>query len=182
MLEFAAFSAQREIELQWATNTGYRNDYYIVEKSIDGATFETLSRVENEDLGDDVIAYNDIDPSPALGDNYYRIKQVYSDGSFDYTEIKHIPFNIDLENLSMYPNPVQEVLNFNLKPLAGKSATISIINNYGQVVQIANLDKVENDNFSMALSQNITNGFYQVFIETEGQKPLTKKLIIKRLY
>ena len=181
MLEFAAFSAQREVELQWATNTGYKNDFYIVEKSTDGATFTEIERIENVDLTDDVMAYNGIDPIPALGDNYYRIKQVYVDGSFDYTEVKNIQFNIDLEGLSMYPNPAQNELNFNLKAVAGKSASIHILNNFGQLVKSMEMEKVESTNMQLSLD-NMANGFYQVLIQVEGQKPISKKLVVERLY
>lgn len=181
MLDFAAFPAQREVALQWVTNTGYKNDYFEIEKSIDGAIFETLQRVENLDFTDDLESYNGIDPTPALGDNYYRIKQVYTDGSFDYTDVQNIPFNIDLENLSMYPNPAQSELNFNLKAVAGKSTNIHIINNFGQVVQSMEIDKVESTNVQLSL-ENMANGFYQVLIQVEGQKPITKKLIVERMY
>ena len=181
MLDFAAFPAQREVALQWVTNTGYKNDYFEIEKSIDGATFETLQRVENLDFTNDLESYNGIDPTPALGDNYYRIKQVYTDGSFDYTDVQNIPFNIDLENLSMYPNPAQSELNFNLKAVAGKSTNIHIINNFGQVVKSMELDKVESTNVQLSL-ENMANGFYQVLIQVEGQKPITKKLIVERMY
>jgi len=124
LLAFSAFKAAREVELQWATNTGFRNIYYEVEKSVDGTHFETIQRVENAVVTSELEAYNSVDPTPSLGDNYYRVKQVYVDGSFDYTEVKNIPFNIDLEKLSMYPNPAQTSLNFNLKSVAGKSTSI----------------------------------------------------------
>ncbi len=182
MLAFEAFTAQREVALQWATNTGYRNNYYIIEKSLDGVSFEALARVENSDLSDEVETYNGIDPTPALGDNYYRIKQVYTNGTFDYTEIKNIEFNIDLEGLSMYPNPAQNLLNFNLKPVVGKSVTIRITNNFGQVVSTLDLGTVENESVQFPLNKHIPNGFYQVFIEVSGQKAITRKLIVKRLY
>ena len=181
MLAFEAFTAQREVALQWATNTGYRNNYYIIEKSTDGSSFEELARVENSDLSDAVATYNGIDPTPSLGDNYYRIKQVYTDGSFDYTDIKNIQFNIDLDGLSMYPNPAQNVLNFNLNHIVGKEANIHIINNFGQVVNSLEIDKVENGNVQMTVD-NLPNGFYQVMIQAGNQRPITRKLIIEKLY
>ena len=181
MLDFTAFSAQREVELQWATNSGYRNDYYQIEKSTDGVNFETIQRMENVDFTDEVEVYNGLDPSPALGDNYYRIKQVYTDGAFDYTNVQFVNFNIDLEGFSIYPNPATDELNFNLKSLAGKSTEIHIINNFGQLLKSMKMDKVESDNVQISLD-NIPNGFYQVLIQVNGQKTITKKLVVERLY
>jgi hypothetical protein len=180
MLDFTAFPAQREVELQWATNTSYRNAYYIIEKSIDGANFENIQRVENLENSDQVELFNAIDFKPALGDNYYRVKQVYKDGSFDYTDVKNVRFNIDLESLSMYPNPAQDELNLNLKAIAGKEANIKIINNFGQVVQQVDIGKVENNNVRIPLN-NLENGFYQVHIQVDKGRAITKKLIIDNL-
>jgi len=105
---------------------------------------------------------------------------MYFDGSFDYSLTELINFNIDLENLSMYPNPVQDKLNFNLKSLTGKAVNINIINNFGQVVKTQQIDNVEADNVQLSLD-NVASGFYQVLIQVGNQKPITKKLIVEKL-
>jgi len=104
-LEFVAFPVQRQVELQWATNTGWRNDYFELQKSIDGETFETIQTIVNKEETDDLVAYTEQDLTPQLGANYYRIKEVRLDGSVEFTNIEQINFSIDLENFSMYPNP-----------------------------------------------------------------------------
>ena len=180
-LDFSAFKAAREVELQWVTNTGYKNAYYEIEKSVDGTTFETLQRVENEDFSDDMEFYNGIDPVPALGENYYRIKQVYTDGTFDYTDIQTINYTIDLSDFSMYPNPATAELNFNLKPFVGKKATITILNNFGQVVKLQEIEEVVANQINISLN-NLTNGFYQVMIQVKGQPIINRKLVVERLY
>ena len=179
---FEAFRKNRSVAMQWITNTGWKNNYFELEHSTDGEHFESIAKVMNDDLTDDLTFYSDIDNTPALGDNLYRVKQVYVDGSFDYSEIELVNFNIDFDNLSIYPNPAQNLLNFNLKPVIGKEVTIQILNTFGQVVSTSDLGVLENESVQIPLSDNMSNGFYQVFIEVSGQKPITRKLVVKRLY
>jgi len=180
-LDFAAFQEQRAVALQWATNTGYKNDYFLLEKSSDGRTFEAIDRIENKSLGDQTIAYNNKDEKPANGENYYRIKQVYIDGTFDYTVVKQVAFNLDLDAIGIYPNPANEELNFNLAPFAGKAATIQISNNYGQVVKSLEINRIEKDIIRLPLD-NIASGFYQVFIKVEGRRLMSQKLVVEKMH
>ena len=112
-LGMEAYKAQRQVALQWVTNTTYKNDYYVVEKSLDGDNFETLTRVENGVFNEEMESFLQKDGNPQMGMNYYRIKQVHFDGSFDFTDIQVINFNIDLEALEVYPNPVKYLTSIN---------------------------------------------------------------------
>jgi len=129
---------------------------------------------------DETFDYSSLGLTPELGDNYYRIKQVYSDGTFDYSPVQNIEFNIDSDNLSMYPNPAQNELNLNLEELAGESANIHIINNVGQIVKSIEIDRIESEPIQLSLD-NITSVFYQVLIQVDNQQPITKKFIVKKL-
>ncbi|MEM6321992.1 MAG: T9SS type A sorting domain-containing protein [Bacteroidota bacterium] len=180
-LAFSAYQAQRQVGLQWVTNTTYKNDYYVVERSTDGIQFSELARVENLAAHGDLETYQTMDETPQLGNNYYRIKQVYIDGSYDYTELKTIQFHADLENLSMYPNPAQNQLTFNVKPFTGKALSIQIINNFGQVLQTKEIEEVTTQHVELTLD-NIVSGFYQVLIQVDNQKPIAKKLMVEKMY
>jgi len=180
-LEFAAIQSSRNVELQWVTNSGWKNEYFEIERSVDGESFEVLASVENEDLTDDMAYYERNDNQPLLGTSYYRIKQIYTDGSFDYTAVKKIDFNIDLEGISIFPNPAQEELFISVKPLIGKAGTLTLANQYGQVVRVLNLEKIESDILKINTS-DVSNGLYYLNVATKDQKAFTKKVMIHRLY
>ena len=180
-LEFAAIQANRAVELQWLTNSGWKNEYFEVERSTDGEHFEVLKDVANEDLTDDMAYYEIEDNQPLQGTSYYRIKQIYTDGSFDYTEVKAVDFTIDLEGISAFPNPAQDELFISVKPLIGKAGTLTMLNQYGQVVRSIELENIESDILRINTSE-FSNGLYYLNVATKEQKAFTKKVMIHRLY
>jgi len=180
-LEFEAIQSSRNVELQWVTNSGWKNEYFEIERSVDGESFEVLTSVENEDLSDDMAYYESIDNQPAQGTSYYRIKQIYTDGTFDYTKVKAVDFNIDLEGISTFPNPAQGELFISVKPLIGKAGTLTMVNQYGQVVQSIQLAEIESDILRINTAK-LSNGLYYLNVVTSERKAFTKKVMIHRLY
>ena len=181
-LTFTAFEAQRQVALQWATNSTYRNDHYVIEKSTDGEHFEALTKVTNEVFGSDMESFTQLDLTPQLGPNYYRLKEVHFDGSFEYTQTELINFNIDLEALEVYPNPVNQELFINMKPYVGKQAHILLMNQYGQLVKEVVLDEINEAPVRIEVG-NVPNGMYLLTIQPEGGlRGVTKKLVVGKMY
>ncbi|MEM6317987.1 MAG: PKD domain-containing protein [Bacteroidota bacterium] len=180
-LNFSAYPQQSRVVLEWATKTGYQNDYFMLEKSTDGTNFEALHRIENKDFSNEAAIYSDIDTSPSRGLNYYRIKQVYLNGAFDYTTVKKVAFHIDLKTIHMYPNPATDFLNINLGKVEGKQVTVRIMNNYGQIVKSLELDEVKTPIVQLPIN-DIVNGLYQVLIKINGRRITSRKLIVNRMY
>ena len=180
-LSLSAFPSERVVDLQWLTNTSYFNDYFVIEKSIDGQYFEPIQRVESKSLGSDMIFNQTMDREPIKGMNYYRIKQVYRDGDFDYTEVQSVDFQIDLKDWSIFPNPVRAELFISLKPYAGKTATIELINKFGQIIQTKKLQKLSGDIERMNV-ESVPTGLYYIIIKIEGVKILNQKIVVERMY
>lgn len=181
-LSFAAYGAQREVALQWTTNSTDRNDHYVIEKSVDGENFEELAMIENTVFGGDMEAFTQVDATPLLGDNYYRVKQAYMDGTFDYTSTELVNFNIDLEKLDVYPNPATDELFINMKPFIGKQAHILLSNQYGQVVREVKIDEVDAAPVRIE-TNNMSNGLYMLTIQPSNvRRGISKKEVVGRLY
>ena len=119
-LNVHTFEADRAITIEWLTNTGYKNQSYVIEKSTDGANFKVIDEVFNTDNTDELTYYKGTDNNPTLGANYYRVRQVYVGGSFEHSDVQLVNFNIDLDELAVFPNPAKEALLVNLKNYAGK--------------------------------------------------------------
>ncbi|MFK7983249.1 MAG: T9SS type A sorting domain-containing protein [Saprospiraceae bacterium] len=179
-LAFSAYGSQRQVALEWATNTGWKNSHFEIERSLDGLTFETIGEQLNEAMADDMKQYKQADISPLAGTNYYRIKQVYMDGSFEYTETQQIDFSV-LPDFGIYPNPANEVAYLNLKAYQGKAVDLVIYNQFGQSVFEQTIDSVDGEEIRLD-TRNYDNGLYLVKIATTDRKSLSKKLVIARLY
>ena len=180
-LSFEAFKSNREVDLQWLTNSGYKVKEFDVERSLDGVHFTKLKTFSNQEWGVDMAYHQTVDQEPVKGVNYYRVKQIYADGSFEYTNTKTVRVDIDLDEYTMYPNPASNELFFNLKPFVGKEATIQIINNVGVLEKSITIDKIESEKFAVSLN-DMTNGIYLVLLKVDGMPLVNEKLVVHKLY
>ncbi|MEM6318519.1 MAG: lectin-like protein, partial [Bacteroidota bacterium] len=181
-LFFTAFEVDRQVALQWATNTTFKNDYYVIEKSTDGVNFTEMAKVDNIAAHDEMETFKQIDQAPSLGENYYRVKQVYWDGSFDYTGVELINFNIDLDALQVFPNPVKKHLFISLAPYAGKEARLILSNQYGQIVREMRVENIDAAPVQLEL-EGVQNGLYFLTVQPSGGlKTATKRVVVGKLY
>ncbi|MEL7119004.1 MAG: T9SS type A sorting domain-containing protein [Bacteroidota bacterium] len=109
-VELEAFQAQltnsRHIKLEWSTATETNNDRFEIERSSNGNTFEKISHVRGRGTTVERQFYRFIDPNPVVGVNYYRLRQVDFDNSYQLSPIVSISVSTIGENISaIYPNP-----------------------------------------------------------------------------
>ena len=64
----------------------------MVERSTDGANFTQIAIVNAQDNSNTIVNYQMIDNFPADGINYYRLKMVDNDGTFQYSNIINVNF------------------------------------------------------------------------------------------
>lgn len=106
LISFTAKANGRNVLLEWATASERNNDFFTIERSIDGG-FEFDSILTQKGAGDSQIRidYSDVDESPVMGTtNYYRLRQT----DFDGTESVSLVVSVELEasdELFAYPNP-----------------------------------------------------------------------------
>lgn len=140
LLSFQAFVQEEEVQLKWSTNTEINNDYFTVERSKDGVTFEKVADVKGAGNSNTILHYALTDNTPLQGKSYYRLKQTDFSGQFDYSSI--IAVNLDnpfSEYIHVYPNPFINEVTFEL---LGNSNPVEfeILNPLGMVVYKGSLD------------------------------------------
>ncbi len=178
---FNAFPYERSINLEWVTNTNYKSDYYVVEKSTDGTNFQDLDQIKELDQNGGTSYFNLVDHQPIEGLNHYRLKQVFLDGSFSYAQERSVAFGIDINALNTFPNPANDQLFINLKEFAGKKASIMISNQFGGVVSVQEIDELSNELVRIDLS-DYTNGMYIIRTKVDRHKIISEKFMVSKLY
>lgn len=97
------------VELSWSTASEINNDYFTIERSIDGINFSPVSIIPSKAINGhstEQLNYSCNDLNPENGINYYRLKQTDFDGKFEYSEIISINLNQLIDNsFNVYPNP-----------------------------------------------------------------------------
>ncbi len=72
--------------IAWTTGMELNNDYFVIEKSLNGKDFHSIGEVNGYGKSSHEIDYNFIDEAP-YENTYYRLKQVDLDGSVEYSKV-----------------------------------------------------------------------------------------------
>lgn len=115
----AAFQSQTTVRLGWETASENNSDYFAVERSLDGKTFDEIGRVKAAGFSASPTTYPFFDRNlPSQNDVfYYRLRQIDRDGSVNYSkivEVKRALFNVAPNNLTLYPNPANETVTLSV--------------------------------------------------------------------
>jgi len=113
-LNFTAVKQDNEAQLAWSTSTEANNNYFNIERSSDGVTWQAVGTVKAVGNSTTLTKYSFTDALPLNGINYYRLKQVDDDGQYSYSPVRSLEFTGQWL-VKLYPNPVQNfiVLEFN---------------------------------------------------------------------
>ena len=115
LVYFGADVVNESVELNWVTETELNNDYFTVERSLDGVFFETMANVEGAGTTAQQQRYSLTDDNPYKGSAYYRLKQTDLDGSFQYVGTIEVNFTIrNKAKLKAYPNPLSAGTDLNI--------------------------------------------------------------------
>lgn len=177
---FVATLDQRVVNLNWTNNTGPQNDYFITERSTDGITFEAIGEHENLGIDDSAIVYQQDDDRPNIGENFYRLKTHYLDGTYEYSDVRRINIS-DIEDFGLFPNPAQEEVNVSLKGYKDRDITIQMVDHLGHILHEELIDGTQNQKHKISLKK-YQNGYYTIWIFAENRRPIGKKLIVNRMY
>ena len=154
----------------------------IIEKSLDGTSFTTLTTLSAKGSKTNSYAYSSL-VAPCTSTVYYRLKLVNNDGSFMYSKTITLNANASVKNLSaeIYPNPISNAaLKVSLYAVKEGGATINIIDNNGKVVitQKVQANKGIN-NYSISAFTTIRAGVYMVNIVSKDASVNKKVVKIK---
>ena len=81
LISFNASCNEGSVHLEWSTASEYNSDYFLIEKSRDGISWNTIHQENASGNSNALIRYNYLDLTPLLSGNYYRLSQVDIDGS-----------------------------------------------------------------------------------------------------
>ena len=165
LLNFTATNEQNQyVALGWQTAMEVHSDHFDVERSTDGEHFEKIISVKAAGNSNVVLSYSSADNEPVKGFNFYRLKQVDSDGRFNYSPVEKVKFGIGVAPL-IYPNPVKSV--FTAVSGAELIREIVIYNVQGRAVQFVMGNSTEADmkvNISL-----LPKGVYFLKVKTDSQ-------------
>jgi len=178
LTSFSGFNYGTVNELNWNTASEVSNDYFTVQRSLDGIDFTSLGVVDGAGVSALPLDYRFTDSDPFNGLNYYRLIQTDFDGLKTYSDV--IAINTDALGIQIYPNPTSKDLFMDINETVESGVhTIVIIDLVGKVtreeVEFTNLQstyKVEN-------FKELNPGVYMVQVLNEDGDVVTLQKVIK---
>ena len=159
---------------------GENIERFVIERSADGYNYvPILSRNNEESTPDYFMTYFDRDHRPEPGQNFYRAKQQLHDGTSLFSNVQRLEFPPQLEAINVFPNPANDYVDINLRPVAGEQVTIKIANQLGRELFSETLDSAPISSHRIDLG-NIRDGIYLVMIFSESRRLEVGKLVISR--
>ncbi len=133
LLDFTAEPQDDLVLLNWSTLSEKNSDYFTVEKSFDGLTFEAVTTTPAAGNSSFKRSYSTLDHGANKNINYYRLKQSDFDGTVTYYKIIALAFNNLSSDLTIFPNPTKAGV-ITLSKLNAELSAIEIFNATGQQV------------------------------------------------
>ena len=81
LLSFNAVAAQDGVLVEWSTLSQVNNDYFNVQRSLDGYEWQDVVRIPGAGNSNSQIDYSWFDTAPPVGVSYYRLKQTDYNGT-----------------------------------------------------------------------------------------------------
>ena len=184
-IELLSFTAQpngSNVDVNWSTATENINDYFSVEKTIDGYNFVLVDTIKGAGNSSSVLNYSTFDTNPNEGVSYYRLKQTDYNGEFTNSSLVLVDFKQSLGFMfDVFPNPNDgNSINLLFNSNQGNEVLVVVYDmngkeTYSKIVIIEqNGDRV----YSLDLSSKLSAGVYLI-TATSQQNLYHKKLIIQ---
>ncbi len=161
-------------KLAWETATEINSAGFELQRSSDGIIFAPLDFVKahgERHNSNETNHYSFVDTKPAPGTNYYRLKQIDRDGSFEFSEVIAVKGDRinKLQLISVYPNPVKDVLNIKLETPVTQKATMIICDAAGKVLIRQSVRLAEGEStFDLPVSVLASGNYFVKIMCTDG--------------
>lgn len=182
LIFFNTLICDHSVCVEWKTATETNNDFFDVERTTDGLSFESVGQVDGAGNSSSVRSYSYTDRFPYEGLAYYRLKQTDFNGVYSYSSLSAIDFSEKNPLFfDVYPNPNNgENVNISLsggdlgeevlvvvRDVAGQESYSKVI-----ILEVKNENVVAMDN-----SKKLSPGIYFI-TATSRQNIYNKRMIV----
>ncbi len=172
LLNFTAKNINNDhVQISWSTSMEHLSDYFLVLKSTDNKTFQTMVKVNAVGESETIQNYSVNDGNPSTGTNYYRLKEYDKDGNFYLSPVVSVNFDAAV-GFEIYPNPASDFTSINSyrNPIE-EVKLFDITGKLLQDIHVANESKTVQLNVS-----DLSKGVYFVSVKT-GSLLYRQKLV-----
>lgn len=166
------------IGLNWVTASEKNNDYFLIEKSIDGYKWEIVTKMKGAGNSSVLKEYNYSEANTRTDLVYYKLSQIDFDGT--KKEFKPIFISCKSENktdaIVIFPNPAKDEINISYNSSEDYESKIILINSIGNIVLEKNIQfRIGTNLVNMKL--DFPSGIYNLHIQNNSSIPVQRIII-----
>ena len=180
LTSFTALVNESDVTLSWITATELNNSGFYVERRNGNESWYILGFVEGHGTTTEKQNYTFLDKNVVSGFYNYRLKQIDTDGSFEYSNEIEVDLEIPINfNLSQnYPNPFNPSTKIIYSIPEKSIVSLKVFDLLGgEVAQLVN-GEIEAGNYELNFdAANLPNGVYFYRLKT-GDFMKTRKMIL----
>jgi hypothetical protein len=182
LLNFNVTNLGHENLLDWNTASEMNSDYIVIERlSNDEKEFYEIGKMKAMGNSHIQVGYAFIDKKPNYGYNYYRLKMVDFDGSFEYSDIVAVKnlFDADFAIKNIYPNPTTEDFYIDVNSNIDENLIITLTDVYGKKLNQFEYNVVNGKNTIKVNTEKIERGLIFVNITSANNSNIniTQKIV-----
>ncbi|MBC7488157.1 MAG: T9SS type A sorting domain-containing protein [Cytophagaceae bacterium] len=172
LISFKAKALGNVALLNWSTAMEKNNAAFVIERSKDGKTFESIGNKAGQGTTLSVTNYEFADEHPYNTLVYYRLKQIDIDGTSTYSSIQAVYFE-SATDVYLFPNPATDELNIVLN--SDELYDIHVYSNLG--VEVQHLSTTKNNNTYTIQLTSLASGSY-IIVLSSASKQITKQFLV----
>jgi hypothetical protein len=175
--EFSVVKNGKKAELNWTTAFERNNEGFEVHRSTDKENYTVIATVRGQGNSEGDVTYQTFDNSPIAGVNYYRLKQIDTDGEFEYSDVKSIEFAPEV-SVNIYPTLVKkgEQITFEIKGVSNSDFTFIVTDIAGKLIEQGTVSRFSGNYFIS--TTNLSSGVYVVDLNNETQA-FSQKILVE---
>lgn len=176
-LDFQGVPAGDRIsQLDWSVSAESDAASFVVERSIDGETYDAIGEVQAVHEDKRMGVYQFLDKAAVIGDNYYRLRQTGVEAQDSYSPVRKIVFGTTPMTVAASPNPARDKLYVRIKD-ARQPGTLTMTDVSGK--ERLNL-RFEASKTDLELELNtLEEGIYTLRVSSDTDTYLEKIVVIR---
>lgn len=171
---FIAPTEKGHSQLYWQTASEINNDYFEIERSMDGIQFSAIGRIKGSGNRSEPTNYSYLDETAKAGNTYYyRVKQVDFDGTEDFSTVLNITIKGLALGIAVSPNPTDDFIRIELDEVLESTMFLDVLDLNGRVIRTITIE--EGAYVHQVDLSDLADGLY--VLKSKGSDAIHQKIV-----
>lgn len=170
-----------EATVFWVTQSERINDYFTIERSVDGDVFEQLAKVDGAGNSNEIRYYQYQDTDPHSGLSYYRLSQTDYDGTLKVCglmsfRVEHIQAHIPA--IALRNNPFKDQISIAINSDTASRINVRLLSSTGEASFENDFPIQSSKEFlDITVPGHLSSGIYTLIVTSDTGEQLVTKAV-----